>query len=115
MQSGRRNVIAQILPMYKLTELHLLDQDAFPSQFEAKTKEICRTFRKGSMCHLLLPFFNLSIATLFFQPILLLIGRKFVPAKKIPEDWEEILDLVAPPPPPPVTGRKDTSRHVHSN
>ncbi|CAK9012700.1 unnamed protein product [Durusdinium trenchii] len=31
-------------------------------------------------------------------------GRKFVPAKKIPEDWEEILDLVAPPPPPPVTG-----------
>eukprot|EP00438_Fugacium_kawagutii_P031903 Skav233724 [mRNA] locus=scaffold2839:13493:25031:+ [translate_table: standard] len=31
-------------------------------------------------------------------------GRKFVPAKRIPEDWEEILDLVPPPPPPPVTG-----------
>lgn len=31
-------------------------------------------------------------------------GRKFVPAKRIPEDWEEILALVPPPPPPPVTG-----------
>lgn len=32
-------------------------------------------------------------------------GRKFIPARRIPEDWEEILDLVPPPPPPPVTGR----------
>ena len=31
-------------------------------------------------------------------------GRKFVPAKRIPEDWEEILALVPPPPPPPATG-----------
>eukprot|EP00434_Breviolum_minutum_P033141 symbB.v1.2.029325.t1/scaffold3195.1/size61537/2 len=31
-------------------------------------------------------------------------GRKFILARRIPEDWEEILDLVPPPPPPPVTG-----------
>ena len=123
---------AQTRPKCKLTGQHLLhDEDGLQNLCEAKTWKQWKFgdgfwFLIGTNIRWAIQKFSqketdMIQVNLYYLRLSLLLcarnlklngsmaacptGRKFIPARRIPEDWEEILDLVPPPPPPPVTGR----------